>query len=89
MTTKIKPLSWVKANASEILRNFEKDPGPFIITQNGEARAVLMDYYDYEQQQERLALMQILEIGRQQVREGKSRPADEVFDEVMAELAEK
>ena len=78
----IKPISYFKANAAEIIRTIGERPGPFIITQNGEAKAVLVDYDSYEEQQETLALLKILALGQQQVREGKTRPAEEVFEEL-------
>lgn len=79
---KIKPISYFKANAAEIMRTIAEEPGPYIITQNGEAKAVLVDYESYEQQQETLALLKILALGRQQVREGQSFLAEEVFEEL-------
>ncbi len=78
--TKIKPISYFKANAAEIIRTIAEEPEPYVITQNGEAKAVLVDYESYEQQQETMALLKILALGRQQVREGKTKPASEVFD---------
>ena len=77
---KIKPISYFKANAAEIIRTIAEEPEPYVITQNGEAKAVLVDYESYEQQQETMALLKILALGRQQVREGKTKPASEVFD---------
>jgi len=79
---KIKPISYLKANAAEIMRTIADEPGPYIITQNGEAKAVLVDYESYEQEQETLALLKILALGEQQVREGKTRPAAEAFEEL-------
>ena len=78
--TQIKPISHFKANAAEIVRTIAEQPEPYIITQNGEAKAVLLDYQRYEEQQETLALLKILALGEQQVREGKTKPAKEVFD---------
>ncbi len=78
--TQIKPISYFKANAAEIIRTIAEQPEPYIITQNGEAKAVLLDYQRYEEQQETLALLKILALGEQQVREGKTKPAKEVFD---------
>ena len=78
--TQIKPISYFKANAAEIVRTIAEQPEPYIITQNGEAKAVLLDYQRYEEQQETLALLKILALGEQQVREGKTKPAKEVFD---------
>ena len=78
--TNIKPLSYFKANAAEIVRTIAEQPEPYIITQNGEAKAVLVDFKTYEQEQETLALLKILALGEQQVREGRTKPAKEVFD---------
>lgn len=78
----IKPISYFKANAAEIVRTIAEQPEPYIITQNGEAKAVLVDYKSYEQQQETLALLKILALGRQQVREGRTVLAEEVFEEL-------
>ena len=78
--TQIKPISYFKANAAEIIRTIAEQPEPYIITQNGEAKAVLLDFDRYEREQETLALLKILALGEQQVREGRTKPADEVFD---------
>ena len=63
MMPQIKPISYFKANAAEIIRTIAEDPEPFVITQNGEAKAVLIDYERYEQEQETLALLKILAAG--------------------------
>ena len=67
----IKPISYFKANAAEMLQVLRETGEPYVITQNGEAAAVLMDVKDYEQIQEKLALMQIIAIGDREHREGK------------------
>ena len=72
-------LSEFRDNLDEIVRSIAEAPEPCIITEDGEAKAVLIDYESYEQQ-ETLALLQLLALSKQQFREGKSRPADEVFD---------
>ena len=79
--TQIKPISHFKANAAEIVRTIAEQE-PYIITQNGEAKAVVIDYHSYAQQQETMALLKILALGRQEVREGKTQLASEVFDEL-------
>lgn len=56
-STHIKPISYVKANAAELLGRMALDREPIIITQNGEARAVLMDIRSYEEQLETLNLL--------------------------------
>ena len=76
---RIKPISYVKANAAQIIRELAQGREPLVITQNGEATAVMQDVASYEATQETLALLKILALGRRQVEEGRTVPADEVF----------
>lgn len=75
----VKPISYVKAHAAEILRDVTENGATFVITQNGEAKAVLQDIAEYEQIQESLALLKILALGRKAQEEGRLRPAPEAF----------
>jgi prevent-host-death family protein len=59
-STQIKPISYVKAHAAELLDRITREREPIIITQNGEARAVLMDIHSYEEGQERMAMMKVM-----------------------------
>jgi prevent-host-death family protein len=76
---RIKPISYVKANAADLIRELKEHGEPLFITQNGEATAVMQDVASYEATQETLALLKILALGRRQVEEGRTVPADEVF----------
>jgi prevent-host-death family protein len=75
LSTQIKPISYLKAHAAEIVRNLGEQREPLIITQNGEAKVVLQDIASYEQTQETMALLKILALGNRQVEEGKLEPA--------------
>ena len=75
----IKPISYVKAHAAEIVRTLAERPEPLIITQNGEAKAVLQDIGSYEQMQETLALLKILALGDRQIAAGEVQPAADVI----------
>lgn len=79
LSRQIKPISYLKAHASEIVRNLAKQQEPLIITQNGEAKAVVQDIESYEQTQETMALLKILALGTRQVEAGKVQPAAEVI----------
>ena len=74
----IKPISYLKANAAEVLRELEQQRKPLVITQNGEAKAVIQDVASYEETQETLALLKILALGNQQLKRGEVRPIGEV-----------
>ena len=79
LSHQIKPISYLKAHASEIVRDIGKKPDPMIITQNGKAKAVLQDIESYEQTQETMALLKILALGTRQIEEGKVQPAADVI----------
>ena len=80
-STQIKPISYVKANAAELLDRINEEREPIIITQNGEARAVLMDVTSYEQTQETLALLKVLAIADKEIEAGKTVSAEEMMAE--------
>ncbi len=78
LSDRIKPISYLKAHAAEIVRTLSARQGPLVITQNGTAKAVMQDIESYEQTQETLALLKILALGMSQVEEGNVLPARDV-----------
>ncbi|MBF0219356.1 MAG: type II toxin-antitoxin system Phd/YefM family antitoxin [Gammaproteobacteria bacterium] len=66
-STQVKPISYLKANAAEVLTHLAEQREPIVITQNGEAKAVLQDVASFEETQETLALLKILALGNQDV----------------------
>jgi len=79
-STQIKPISYLKANAAEVLQDLQAQRRPLVITQNGEAKAVIQDVASYEETQETLALLKILALGTEQVRRGEVRPLRDVAE---------
>lgn len=77
-STQIRPISYLKANAAEVLQELADQRQPMVITQNGEAKAVIQDVATYEQTQETLALLKILALGNQQVAQGRVKPLSDV-----------
>lgn len=79
----IKPISYLKAHASDVIKSFDAgDMSTIIVTQNGEAKAVLLSITEYEQHLESLTLLKILMESRESLQEGKYQPASEAFDEI-------
>ena len=76
----IKPISYLKANAAEVMNNLTRSREPLIITQNGEAKAVIQDIASYEKTQETLALLKILALGQKQVEAGQITDVNEVIN---------
>lgn len=79
LSTRIKPISYVKANAAQVIEELHECREPLVITQNGEAAAVLVDIESYHEQQEALALLKIIALGKQQIEDGRGVPAKEAF----------
>ncbi|MBX9810624.1 MAG: type II toxin-antitoxin system Phd/YefM family antitoxin [Burkholderiales bacterium] len=78
-STQIKPISYLKANAAEIVRRLAERREPLVITQNGEAKMVIQDVASFEETQETMALLKILALGNRQIEEGKVVPTAEVI----------
>jgi prevent-host-death family protein len=79
LSSQIKPISYLKAHAAEIVRKLNERREPLVITQNGEAKVVIQDIESYEQTQETMALLKILALGTRQIGEGKVQPAENVI----------
>jgi prevent-host-death family protein len=86
-STQIKPLSYLKANAAEVVRKLSEQREPLVITQNGEAKLVIQDVGSDEKTQETTALLKILALGNRQIEEGKVVPAVEAFHHLRAKNA--
>ncbi|MDR1989688.1 MAG: type II toxin-antitoxin system Phd/YefM family antitoxin [Acidobacteriaceae bacterium] len=85
LATQIKPISYLKSNAADIVKNFTANPEPLIITQNGEAKMVVMEIGAYERQQETLALLKLLALSRNDFSRGNFQDADAFFAEMTRE----
>ncbi len=83
-SSQVKPISYLKANAAEVLTRLAEQREPIVITQNGEAKAVLQDVASFEETQETLALLKILVLGNQDVAAGRVKPVAEVVARLRA-----
>lgn len=86
-SSQVKPISYLKANAAEVLEQVNERREPLVITQNGEARAVLQDIASFEQTQETLALLKILALGNQEIAAGKLKRVEDVVAGLRAKRA--
>lgn len=79
----IKPISYFKAHAAEVISKLDQGGQPMIVTQNGEAKAVIMSVHEYDQIQQSLAMVKMLIQSYQDIAEGKVHPVDDVFNELL------
>lgn len=86
-SSQVKPISYLKANAAEVLLRLTEQREPMVITQNGEAKAVIQDVASYEETQETLALLKVLALGNREIEEGKVKPIADVVKRLRAKKA--
>jgi prevent-host-death family protein len=79
LTDDIKPISYIKANAASILAQVNESHRPVFVTQNGEAKAVIMDAVSYQNLQNAIGLLKLISQGEKDIIEGKFTPQDEFF----------
>ena len=88
LSESVKPISYFKAHASEIIRKIANCGQPMVITQNGEAKAILQDIVQYEQTQESLAMLKMLAQSQDSLRNGDYRPVADVFSNLKKRIRE-
>lgn len=76
---RVRSISYLKAHAAEVLRDLGERQEPLVITQNGEARAVMLHVAAYDALQETVALIKLLSLADRQAREGMVQSADDAL----------
>ncbi|GER20817.1 type II toxin-antitoxin system [compost metagenome] len=86
-STQVKPISYLKSHAADIVKTLSDTREPLVITQNGEAKLVVMDVRSFEEQEATLALLKVLALGNREIEQGQFRSADDVFADLDQEDA--
>ncbi|MBM4172058.1 MAG: type II toxin-antitoxin system Phd/YefM family antitoxin [Ignavibacteria bacterium] len=77
----VKPISYLKTHASEVIRNVSENQKTLIITHNGEAKVVLQDVKVYEKTQESIALLKILALSGKELKKGNYKTLEKSFED--------
>ena len=85
---KIKPITYLKNHTAEVVKEVTETSSPIIITHNGEARIVIQDIRNYEQQRETLTLLKMLAQSSESLKKGKFRPLKQSFEIVRKRVEE-
>ena len=89
LSESVKPISYLKSHTAEALRDVSEGQQPMVITQHGEAKAVLQDIASYEQTQESLALLKMLAQSSKSIQEGRSKPVKKAFADIRKRVKER
>ena len=82
LSTHIKPISYLKDNAAQIVRDLTESRESMLITQNGESKLVVMDVQSYEDNIQTLAMLKILALGQNQIKNGQYKTLEQAFAEL-------
>jgi len=85
----IKPISYIKTNAADMMKYINEHKNSIVITQNGEAKAVLVDIESYQTMKDAFSLLKIIQLSEKDVRVGNQKETDQVFKDLKKRFAEK
>jgi prevent-host-death family protein len=85
----IKPISYIKTNAADMIEYINDHKNPIIITQHGEARGVLLDVESYQNMVNALSIMKLMQISEKSIQDGKVYDNEEVFARLRTRLEQK
>jgi len=85
----IKPITYLKSRAADLLKQINQTHRPVVITQNGEPKAVLQDPESYENMRNAIGILKLISLGEEDIKNGKSKSQEEVFADIESILKEK
>ena len=86
ITSDIKPVTYLKSKAADLLNQINETRRPVIITQNGEPRAVLQDPESYENMRNAIGILKVLSQGESDIKNGKIKSQEKLFNEIESSL---
>jgi prevent-host-death family protein len=89
ITQDIKPVTYLKSRAADLLKQINETQRPVIITQNGEPKAVLQDPKSYENMRNAIGILKLISLGEEDIRAGRIKSQEEVFIQMEKMLEEK
>ena len=89
ISSDIKPVSYLKSHAADILKQINETRRPVVITQNGEPRAVVQDPDSYDRMRNAIGLLKIISQGEEDIKQGRTIPQEKVFKKIDSLLGQK
>lgn len=89
ISSDIKPVSFLKSHAADILKQINETHRPIVITQNGEPRGVIQDPESYDNMRKAIGLLKLISQGEEDIKQGNTKTQDRVFKDIETMLAKK
>lgn len=87
VSSDIKPISYLKSHAADILKRINETHRPIVITQNGEPKAVVQDPTSYDTMINAIGILKLISQGEEDVKQGRTKTQEDVFNEIEILLA--
>ena len=78
----IKPISYIKTNAADMMKYVNDNKNSIVITQHGEAKAVLIDIESYQTMKNAFNLLNMIQLSEKDIRSGNIKESEQVFKEL-------
>ena len=78
----IKPITYMKTNAADILASVSETGRPIVITHNGEGKMVIQDIESYQAMKQAIAMLKVAAQGRKSLELGRIKPARRAFQTI-------
>ncbi|MFH1258456.1 MAG: type II toxin-antitoxin system Phd/YefM family antitoxin [Elusimicrobiota bacterium] len=85
----IKPISYLKSHTVDILKRISERHNSIVITQSGEAKAVLIDIESYQKIMNALGIMRLIAIGEKDVEKGRVIESQKAIDSIRKKMKTK
>lgn len=85
----IKPITYLKSRAADLLEQINQTHRPVVITQNGEPKAILQDPESYQSMRNAIGILKLISQGEKDIKNGKLKSQEEVFADIENILKEK
>jgi len=82
----IKPISYIKTNAADMMKYVNEHKGSVVITQNGEAKAVLVDIEEYQSMKDAFNLLKVIKLSEKDIRKGHQKDSEKVFEDLRKKI---
>ena len=82
----IKPISYIKAKTADVINSVNENQRTIIITQNGEAKAVVQDIKSYENLQNSLNLLKLIVQSENDAENSEVIEQDKMFENLEQKL---
>ncbi len=86
LSQNIKPISYIKSKTAEVINTVTEKRQSIIVTQNGEAKAVIQDIKSYEETRNTIAMLKMIVQAESEIQKGETSPQRELFERLETEL---